>query len=47
MLSLSDHDKAVLNCVFNPHLPLEQAYEEEDIPELKGRCLLTCKSKIM
>ncbi|GLV40979.1 uncharacterized protein CBL_04503 [Carabus blaptoides fortunei] len=35
MLSLSEHDRAVLNCVFNPHLPSEQAYEHEDIPELK------------
>lgn len=33
MARLSEHDRAVLNCVFNPHLPLEEAYDEvsEDV----------------
>lgn len=35
MMSLSDHDKAVLKCVFNPNLPLDDAYDEE-LPNLKG-----------
>lgn len=35
MVSLSEHDRAVLNCVFNPNLPLDDAYDEE-LPNLKG-----------
>ncbi|KAJ8959038.1 hypothetical protein NQ318_022293 [Aromia moschata] len=44
MSALSEHDKAVLNCVFNPHLPLEEAIlqpqeelndEEENTPEIQ------------
>lgn len=34
--NLTEHDKAVLNCVFNPHLPLEDAYDEALEEELKG-----------
>lgn len=33
-LDLSVHDKAVLNCIFNPSLPITEAYEEEEIEEL-------------
>ncbi|XP_022916999.1 tetratricopeptide repeat protein 36 homolog isoform X2 [Onthophagus taurus] len=29
MVDLSHHDKAVLNCIFNPSLPLTEAYDEE------------------
>lgn len=29
MAQLSARDKAVLNCVFNPNLPLTEAYDEE------------------
>ncbi|KAF2893708.1 hypothetical protein ILUMI_12465 [Ignelater luminosus] len=29
MAQLSVHDKAVLNCIFNPNLPLDQVYDEE------------------
>ncbi|XP_031354339.1 tetratricopeptide repeat protein 36 homolog [Photinus pyralis] len=29
MSQLSSHDKAVLNCLFNPNLPLDQAYNED------------------
>ncbi|XP_019880872.1 tetratricopeptide repeat protein 36 homolog [Aethina tumida] len=29
MSKLSDHDKAVLSCVFNPNLPLEEAINEQ------------------
>lgn len=37
MTSLSAHDKAVLNCIFNPSLPLEEAYKEELSVELVGK----------
>lgn len=33
---LGARDKAILNCVFNPHLPLEEAINDV-IEELKGR----------
>lgn len=29
MSKLSDHDKAVLSCVFNPNLPLEEVINEQ------------------
>ncbi|KAF5287505.1 hypothetical protein FQA39_LY04133 [Lamprigera yunnana] len=29
MSQLSHHDKAVLNCIFNPNLPVDEAYNEE------------------
>lgn len=29
MAQLTARDKAILNCVFNPSLPLDEAYEEE------------------
>lgn len=32
---LSSRDKAILNCVFNPHLPLEDAIKDIK-EELKG-----------
>lgn len=40
MAQLTEHDKAVLNCVFNPHLPLEDAYDEISEEELQGKVLL-------
>ena len=35
MSQLSSHDKAVLNCLFNPNLPLDQAYSEELNADIK------------
>lgn len=35
--SLSEHDKAVLNCVFNPSLPLEEAYTATCDQDLQGK----------
>lgn len=34
-MELSERDKTILNCVFNPHLPLEEAIEENS-QELQG-----------
>lgn len=36
MDELSINDKAVLNCIFNPNLPLADCYEEELNEEIKG-----------
>ncbi|KAI4457140.1 hypothetical protein MML48_8g00008434 [Holotrichia oblita] len=36
MAQLSTHDKAILNCIFNPNLPLTDCYEEELSEEIKG-----------
>lgn len=36
MTALSTHDKAVLNCIFNPNLPLDQVYDEELSAPIKG-----------
>ncbi|KAK4873868.1 hypothetical protein RN001_013228 [Aquatica leii] len=35
MSQLSDHDKAVINCIFNPSLPLDQIYDEELSDDIK------------
>ncbi|KAK9739318.1 Tetratricopeptide repeat [Popillia japonica] len=35
MAELSTHDKAILNCIFNPNLPLTDCYEEELNEEIK------------
>lgn len=35
MATLSEHDKAILNCVFNPNLPLDEVVSQP-IKELKG-----------
>lgn len=35
-IELNSHDKAILNCVFNPHLPLEEAISGIE-EELKGK----------
>lgn len=37
MAELSTHDKAILNCIFNPNLPLTDCYEEELNEEIKGK----------
>lgn len=37
MAQLSTHDKAILNCIFNPNLPLTDCYEEELSEEIKGK----------
>lgn len=37
---LSARDKAVLNCVFNPHLPLEEAINDVE-EELKGKTTIS------
>ncbi|KAK5641417.1 hypothetical protein RI129_009964 [Pyrocoelia pectoralis] len=37
MSQLSSHDKAVLNCLFNPNLPLDQAYNEELSDNIKDQ----------
>lgn len=37
MPQLSEHDRAVLNCVFNPNLPLDQAHDYKELDdEIKG-----------
>lgn len=38
---LSEHDKAILNCVFNPNLPLEEAIVHPQ-EELKGKQFILC-----
>ncbi|GJQ81758.1 hypothetical protein Trydic_g305 [Trypoxylus dichotomus] len=35
MADLSVHDKAILNCIFNPNLPLEDCYDENLSEEIK------------
>lgn len=37
MAQLSIHDRAVLNCVFNPNLPLTEAYAEELDSKITGK----------
>lgn len=37
MDNLSENDRAVLNCVFNPSLPLEEAHKDTSDQELTGK----------
>lgn len=37
MSDLSAHDKAILNCIFNPNLPLADCYQEELTEESEGK----------
>ncbi|KAF5292717.1 hypothetical protein FQR65_LT11185 [Abscondita terminalis] len=41
MSQLSTHDKAVLNCIFNPNLPLDEVYKEELSDDVKDVCVDT------
>lgn len=44
---LSRHDQAVLNCVFNPLLPLHEAFDEKPKLELKGNAYFMCVVMIL
>lgn len=46
MAQLTPHDKAILNCVFNPSLPLNEAYEEELDSDIFGKRFIK-QSKIL
>lgn len=37
MTTLSENDKLILNAVFNPNLPLTDAYEEDLSDTLQGK----------